>query len=213
MNLKRFYISGLIITSLIIGYWLYNQTFSNQKGESSPAQQQESQAQDNIHLTEVTKDCNGTVTPSLTEGPYYKSGSPKRTNLQDEAIAGIKLTATGYVFDTNCQPVALARLDFWQADGNGNYDNVGYKLRGHQYTDSSGKYVLETVIPGRYSSRTPHIHVKIRSDENSSVLTSQLFLPQEPLNQQDTIFNQSLVMKVQDTPDGKSAAFNFVIIK
>ena len=76
------------------------------------------------------------VTPSLTEGPYYKSGSPEQANLFQEGMPGTKIVITGYVYDTNCQPVANAWLDFWQADANGNYDNSGYTLRGHQYTDA-----------------------------------------------------------------------------
>ena len=48
------------------------------------------------------------VTPSLTEGPYYKSGSPEQADLYQDGVAGTKLVVTGYVYDTNCQPVANA---------------------------------------------------------------------------------------------------------
>ncbi|MEK9147024.1 MAG: hypothetical protein AAB639_02390 [Patescibacteria group bacterium] len=203
---NRLYIGVLVvITLLILGYLGLKETPQRQlqqKSESLLSSDQESK---------TTKDCDGKPTPSLTEGPYYKTGSPERTNLLDETSVGTTLTVTGYVFDVNCQPIADAWLDFWQADGNGNYDNVGYKLRGHQYTDASGKYTLGTVVPGRYPGRTPHIHAKVQASRTSPILTSQLFLPQEPQNQQDAIFNQALVMAVQDTPKGKSATFNFVI--
>lgn len=158
---------------------------------------------------EAQNNCQ-TLTPSLTEGPYYKTGSPQRTNLTESTTVGEKLAITGLVMDTNCKPIPGAWLDFWQADGDGNYDNVAYKLRGHQFTDSEGKYKLETVIPGKYSRRTPHIHVKVRASENSEILTTQLFLPNKEQNQRDTIFNEALVMKVVNFEDDiKQANFNF----
>src|SRR2546423_512664 len=62
----------------------------------------------------------------LTEGPYYKAGAPQRATLSATGVAGTPLVLTGYVLSTSCQPIANAKLDFWQADGNGNYDNSGY---------------------------------------------------------------------------------------
>src|SRR3954447_6103967 len=107
--------------------------------------------------------CSGTTTPSLTEGPYYKAGSPERTSLLEANMPGTKVVLTGYVYDKNCRPVAHAWLDFWQADANGRYDNSGYTLRGHQYTDANGRYTLETVEPGEYPGRTVHFHVKVQA--------------------------------------------------
>src|SRR5215208_2081548 len=69
---------------------------------------------------------SASVTPELTEGPYYKAGSPEQANLYQDGMPGTKLVLIGYVYDINCQPVANAWLDFWQADANGNYDNSGY---------------------------------------------------------------------------------------
>ena len=203
---NRLYIGAFaFIVILILGYLGLKETPQmqlQQKSQSSASSDQESK---------TTKDCDGKQTPALTEGPYYKTGSPQRLNLREETTTGTKLIVTGYVFDVNCQPIALSRLDFWQADGNGNYDNVGYKLRGHQSTDASGKYTLETVVPGRYPGRTPHIHAKVQATKSSPILTTQLFLPRQPQNQQDAIFNQALVMNLTDTPSGKSATLNFVV--
>ena len=154
--------------------------------------------------------CSGTITPSLTEGPYYKAGSPERTSLLEEGITGTKLVLTGYVYDKNCQPISHAWIDFWQTDGKGAYDNAGYKMRGHQYTDQTGRYRLETVVPGEYPGRTVHIHVKVQAP-NGPVVTTQLFMPGVARNNSDGIFNQALLMKVQDTADGKAATFDFVL--
>jgi len=92
-----------------------------------------------ITLPEPT--CSG-LTQSQTEGPYYKPDTPERTSFLEEDMQGTRLILAGYVLDQNCQPLPDAWLDFWQADANGEYDNAGYRLRGHQFTDAQGRYYL-----------------------------------------------------------------------
>ena len=198
----------IIAAVLIGGYALVNNETGRQ--EDTPPQTTQQESTDSLEV-QSSKECSGKETPSLTEGPYYKAGSPLRTNLREDDTVGTPLTVTGYVFDVNCKPIPNSWLDFWQADGNGNYDNSGFKLRGHQFTDVDGKYVLETVVPARYSGRTAHIHVKVRASPNSPVLTSQLFFPKESQNQTDSIFDSSLVMELKDGEEGKTATFNFVL--
>lgn len=198
----------LIGAVLVIGYWL----LSGQVVKTSPTTLEQPHAlisqpaqQANSSTAQV---CNGQPTASLTEGPYYKNGSPKRTNIVDPGVPGEKITIKGLVLDSDCLPIENAWLDFWQTDGEGVYDNQGFKLRGHQYTNEIGEYILETVIPGEYPGRTPHIHVKVRAGENSQVVTSQLFLPTDR-NDSDSIFDPSLVVIMSD--DRKTANFNFVV--
>ena len=148
----------------------------------------------------------------MTEGPYFKPNSPERTSLIEPSITGDKLVLTGYVLDTDCRPIAHALLDFWQADGKGQYDNTGYTLRGHQFTDNTGRYHLETIVPGLYPGRTEHIHVKVQSS-NGPMLTTQLFFPGVASNQTDSIFDPKLLVTMQDVPGGKAAMFNFVVRK
>ncbi len=150
------------------------------------------------------------VTPSVIEGPYFRIGAPQRESLIEPGITGTKLAVTGYVLTTGCQPVARALVDFWQCDDNGQYDNAGYRLRGHQFTDAQGRYVLETIVPGLYPGRTRHIHVKVQAP-NQPVLTTQQYFPGEPGNDSDGIFDPALVMDVQDGAGGKVASFNYVL--
>ncbi len=154
--------------------------------------------------------CSGVATQPQTEGPFYKAGSPERTSLRETGISGTPLTVTGYVLSTTCQPVAHALLDFWQADSNGNYDNTGFRLRGHLYTDNQGRYSLNTIVPGEYSGRTRHIHVKVQAP-GQPVLTTQLYFPGEARNDSDGIFSPELLMQVQQTTNGQLAAFNFIV--
>jgi protocatechuate 3,4-dioxygenase beta subunit len=159
-----------------------------------------------------TPDCGDDDEPTIaqTEGPYFTPNSPERTSLLEPGISGTRLLVTGFVLTTDCQPVTGALVDFWQCDDAGEYDNRGYRLRGHQFTDDDGRYTLETIVPGVYPGRTRHIHVKVQAP-NSRVLTTQQYFPNEPGNSRDGIFNRALVMDVQDTPDGKSATFNYVL--
>ncbi|MFN8534932.1 MAG: intradiol ring-cleavage dioxygenase [Dehalococcoidia bacterium] len=150
------------------------------------------------------------LTPSQTEGPYFTPNSPLRVSLIENGVSGTRLLLTGQVLTTNCLPVARALVDFWQCDGQGQYDNRGYRLRGHQFTTADGRYSLETIVPGVYPGRTRHIHVKVQAP-NRPVLTTQLYFPNEPANQRDGIFNPVLVMAYTDRPDGKGGEFDFVL--
>jgi protocatechuate 3,4-dioxygenase beta subunit len=154
---------------------------------------------------------NLTLTVSETEGPYYKAGSPETTDLVQSGMPGEVITITGQVLDQNGNPVANAWLDFWQANASGAYDNSGYTLRGHQYTDANGYYTLTTVVPGLYPGRTEHIHVKVQAP-NGPVLTTQLFFPGVAQNSRDSIYDPSLLLNVADHGDGTlSAIYNFVV--
>jgi len=157
---------------------------------------------------------NGSTSASLTvqetEGPYFTANSPEAANLLTDGIVGTKLVITGYVYTADCQPIANALLDFWQADANGVYDNNGYTLRGHQYTDANGMYQLTTVVPGIYTGRTEHIHVKVQAP-NAKLITTQLYFPGVVQNDSDGIYDASLLMSIQKTSDGEAGQFNFVV--
>jgi protocatechuate 3,4-dioxygenase beta subunit len=152
-----------------------------------------------------------TLTLAETEGPYYKTNSPEATSLIQSDMQGTVTTITGQVLDQSGQPVANALLDFWQANASGAYDNSGYTLRGHQYTDANGYYTLTTIQPGLYPGRTEHIHVKVQAP-NGPVLTTQLFFPGVAQNTRDSIYDPSLLLNVANNDDGtQSATFNFVV--
>ena len=150
------------------------------------------------------------ATPAQTEGPYFTPNSPERTSLITSGITGTKLVLTGAVVNTRCEPVARALVDFWQADDDGEYDNQGYNLRGHQFTDAQGRYSLTTVMPGIYTGRTRHIHVKAQAP-NEAVLTTQLYFPGEAQNASDGIFREECVINIADAASGKTGLFTFVL--
>jgi protocatechuate 3,4-dioxygenase beta subunit len=162
-----------------------------------------------VALTPECKEADD-ATPALTEGPYFKPSSPEKTNLYADGPAGTKLVLTGTVVTTACQPVSRALVDFWQADGSGEYDNTTYRFRGHQFTDAQGRYRVETVLPGLYPGRTRHIHVKVQAP-NGPILTTQLFFPGEARNASDSIYRKDCEIDIRDGANGKDGTFRFAV--
>ena len=163
-----------------------------------------------LQATPACDDGDDHPTEAQTEGPYYTPDTPRRSNLVIGGVRGTALLVTGDVVDTQCRPVRGALLDFWQADAEGEYDNQGYRLRGHQFADARGRYALRTIVPGLYPGRTRHIHVKVQRP-HGPVLTTQLYFPGEPRNRTDGIFAPSLLMAVRAAGNGRRARFRFVL--
>ena len=149
-------------------------------------------------------------TPSQTAGPFYTPDSPRRSSLIEPGSKGERLVMTGLVLSPQCRPVANALLDFWHCDETGEYDNRGFRYRGHVFADAQGRYSLETIVPGEYPGRTRHIHVKVRSP-GGRTLTTQLYFPDEPGNRADGIYRRELTMRAQRSGAQRSARFDFVI--
>jgi protocatechuate 3,4-dioxygenase beta subunit len=148
-------------------------------------------------------------TPRQTEGPFFTPNSPQRQSLVEQGMKGEMLELAGLVLTRGCKPVGRALVDFWQADANGEYDNSGFRLRGHQFTNEEGRYRLRTIMPARYPGRTPHIHVKVQA-ANRPVLTTQLYFPNEPANARDGLFRPELVMRMAGGSP-RQGRFDFVL--
>jgi protocatechuate 3,4-dioxygenase beta subunit len=145
-----------------------------------------------------------------TEGPYFKPSSPERIELFEEGMAGQPIELTGLVLTRACKPVSSALLDFWQADANGEYDNSGFRLRGHQFTDAEGRYRLRSIVPGVYPGRTRHIHVKVQP-RDGRVLTTQLYFPGEAKNRSDGLFRKALLARTAKNAGWLAGRFDFVV--
>src|SRR6266436_1201522 len=152
----------------------------------------------------------GALTSAQTEGPFFKTNTPLRVSLVEAQSKAPRLIVTGQVLSAQCKPVANALLDFWHADEDGEYDNLGFRYRGHQFTDAQGRYRLFTNVPAEYPGRTRHIHVKVQAP-GKAALTTQLYFP-DGNNQRDSIFNPALVMPVRDVDGGKAATFDFILL-
>lgn len=150
-------------------------------------------------------------TPSQTEGPYFTPNSPLRVVLYEPGMAGTRLRVGGLVVDPACRPRANVLVDFWQADAQGHYDNSGYRLRGHQFTDDQGRWQFETVLPGLYPGRTRHLHVKLQAP-GGKILTTQLYFPNDAAsNARDRIFDKRLLMTAAGDAERMIARYDFVL--
>jgi protocatechuate 3,4-dioxygenase beta subunit len=160
----------------------------------------------------ATPACHDGDEPTLreTEGPYFRPHSPERSDLREAGISGRPIELSGSVLTRSCQPIERALVDLWHANDRGDYDNRGFKLRGHVFTDAAGRYRFRTIMPGPYAERTRHYHVKVQAP-GRSVLTTQFYFPDEPRNKADGLFRRELVMRVAETEDGLAARFDVVL--
>ena len=150
------------------------------------------------------------ATVAQTEGPYFKPSSPERTELFEEGMAGQPIELVGFVLSLACKPLAGALLDFWQADDKGGYDNSGFRLRGHQFSDAEGRYRLRSIVPGIYPGRPRHIHVKVQP-QGGRVLTTQLYFPGESKNRSDSLFRKDLQVRTAKNAGWLAGRFDFVV--
>jgi protocatechuate 3,4-dioxygenase beta subunit len=159
-----------------------------------------------VPLEGLAQTC-GVITPRQTEGPFFKTDSPRRISLVEKDSKAPRFIVTGTVLSAQCKPVPNALLDFWHSDEQGAYDNRGYRYRGHQHADAQGRFRLETILPAEYPGRTRHIHVKVQAPAKR-ILTTQLYFPGDPGNKRDGLYRPELEMK-KAKPD--EASFDFVV--
>jgi protocatechuate 3,4-dioxygenase beta subunit len=165
-----------------------------------------------VAVTATSTAC-GSATNAVTEGPYWVDDSASGYNRSDirsdiagtNVQSGVLFTLNIYVYDrnNNCAAMQNAQVDIWHCSASGVYSGIKSStngsgadytsqswLRGYQLTDSSGKVSFTTIVPGWYTGRTTHIHIRFRSSYNSassgSANTAQLFFDQTFLNNLNT---------------------------
>jgi protocatechuate 3,4-dioxygenase beta subunit len=159
-----------------------------------------------------TPSCHDGNEPTVheTEGPFFKPRSPVRSDLREPGAGGRPFELSGFVLTRSCRPLSGAVVDLWHADDKGEYDNVGFRYRGHVITGSDGAFRFRTIMPALYSGRTRHYHVKVQAP-GSRLLTTQLYFPNEPANSRDGLFQRELLMRVADAGGGLAGRFDFVL--
>ena len=154
-------------------------------------------------------------TEAQSDGPFYKEGAPVRDNLVEPGLGGTPLIVTGRVLNTKGDPVGGATLDLWEANMQGKYDTVGYTLRGKLNADRQGRYRFRTLVPKAYETspghyRTAHIHIKV-SGPSHQLVTTELYVKGDAHNAADSMYRPTLHLELEGTPEGKKAAFDFVL--
>jgi protocatechuate 3,4-dioxygenase beta subunit len=105
--------------------------------------------------------CKPTQADAL--GPFYKPDAPVRSRVGD----GYVLTGT-VKSSATCSPVSGARIEFWLAGPNGQYDD---NHRATVFSDSSGRYQFESNAPPPYSGRPSHIHIRVSAGGFDTLVT------------------------------------------
>lgn len=145
-----------------------------------------------------------TLTPRATEGPYYPDHLPLDQDNDLIHIKDDKTSATGPVasfggrlLNADGRPMSGATIELWQADNNGCYIHSNGEQRGKERdahfqgygkieTNAKGEYRFRTIIPGLYTGRTRHWHIRAKQGAKR-LLTTQLFIAGEPQNDRDGI--------------------------
>lgn len=134
---------------------------------------------------------NGMVSNVLAESGVVRSDIRSSFGSSSSVAEGVPLELTLSLVNTNNSCAALAGyvVYLWHCDRAGRYSlySSGVQdenyLRGVQVSDGSGILTFQTIFPGCYQGRYPHIHFEIYPSlgmatlYTNKILTSQLALP------------------------------------
>ena len=182
------------------------------------------------------------ATPTTVEGPFHVPNSPQIAdggNMAKDA-PGIPCFVIGKVRDLDGRPVAGAKLDLWQTDGEGLYESqrdvTEPWMRGLYRSQPDGSYIVRTVAPIGYTipmdgpvgelmnktrishMRPAHIHFCVEAPGYHRVVT-HLFQRGCPYIETDVVYGVKeplivdFVKKPAGTaPNGESIATPYYII-
>jgi len=164
-------------------------------------------------------------------GPFHRAGAPFRAKITPPMERGSVLVVQGRVWahDTR-RPLVGATLDIWQANADGRYDNDDpakppaknvFLNRARLFTDESGHYEFETIVPGPYQIgrniwRPSHIHYLV-AHAGYKQLVTQLYFKGDPHNATDDFIKESLIIEPVDVKVAagtyKTGTFDIILAK
>ena len=153
------------------------------------------------------------LTPEQIMGPFYPIMRPLDHDMDLTIIKGKRghaqgklIHLTGRVLNSKGEPVKAAKIELWQANTHGRYAHPtdtnpapldsNFQGYGVQITDAEGRYRFKTIKPGAYpinpvnpsNARPPHIHFDVLGTKDR--LVTQMYFPDEPLNEKDGLFKE-----------------------
>jgi protocatechuate 3,4-dioxygenase, beta subunit len=157
-------------------------------------------------------------TPKQTPGPFYPGDAQfevtndlTRLPGSSKAAEGEIVHLHGVVQGADCQPLANANVEIWQACASGRYNNPrdpnpapldpNFRYWGEAFSGKDGRFYFKTIKPGAYPAaedwdRPPHIHVRV-SKLGYRELITQMYFAGDPLNDKDLV--------LLDTPEAQRA--------
>ena len=192
---------------------------------------------DVLGLSMLTVGINAPASPLVTEstvfGPFFAESSPEVPLGGDIAhgATGVPCWVTGSVRDVDGAPVAGARLEVWETDGDGFYDSQyadgRVQARGQLTADAEGGYRFWSLrpvaypipddgpvgallaAPGRGPMRPAHLHFRV-SAPGCRTLITHIFADGDDYLDRDAVFGvkDSLVTRFVPrepgvAPDGR----------
>ena len=147
-----------------------------------------------------------TVVPEETAGPYPGNGSNGPDILTEPDVVhsdittsigsftgtadGVPTSISLTVLDSanGCAPLEGGAVYLWHADKDGHYSmytapDASY-LRGVQVADANGTVTFQSIWPGCYDGRWPHVHFEVYRtvadalEASNRITTSQIALPE-----------------------------------
>lgn len=180
-----------------------------------------------------TSDKGCEPSPVETVGPFpnHDSNSLLKRNIAvDRQGVTMTMTLTVVSQKNDCKPLPGVFVDVWHCDAHGAYSEYGgmrmqeadhrheHFCRGRQITDQDGKVSFESIYPGWYRGRAPHIHVEVLDKNENSLVVSQIAFPEDvnstvyatskylgkadTSNDRDNIFRDSLALNMADGISG-----------
>jgi len=175
------------------------------------------------------------VTDGDILGPFYRPGAKSMTKMVEANAPGQRIVLTGTVLRPDCKtPVVGASVDFWHCDDAGAYDvktpdeklaPENYRFRALIQTDANGRFVFETIVPGRYGippglegfekyagqTRPAHYHITI-THPIYLPLTTQIYIKGDPYIAKDPWAKHShLALDVKRSSASATGAIDIVL--
>ena len=161
--------------------------------------------------------------PTTTDilGPFYRPGSPMRSDLIPAGSTGQVMNLVGTVYQKDGRtPMANALIEAWQCDEEEVYDNASddYRFRGAQKTGKDGRYKFRTIIPVPYKDgeiwRPAHIHLRISSADHQDLITQIYFKGDKHIEKDAAAASPLAVNRILEIskPAGKEGEVRFDVV-
>ena len=164
---------------------------------------------------------NCVLTPTQVEGPFFLDTGLDRVDITEgKPGVALRVQLTFVTVDgQTCSPIQGAVAELWHTDASGAYsgfdiadgnlvDAAGETFcRGFQTTGAEGVVTFDTIYPGWYPGRTPHMHLLALLGQNRLV-TTQLYFD-ESLT--DSVYQQApySARGPRDTTNAQDAVSRF----
>ncbi|HSJ04399.1 MAG TPA: hypothetical protein VK956_18165, partial [Verrucomicrobium sp.] len=182
-----------------------------------------------------------TLTPRMTEGPYYPASTPFNNIPLDKdndlvllndsltPAAGLITHLAGRILDKNGNPARGALVEIWHADHEGEYiqstkadrnpkADKNFAGFGQFLTGKDGAYRFRTIKAGLYRGRVRHIHAAVTLPGEKVRTCTQLFWDEKAYDLKGQLWaqqndNDGVLAGVRDAAQRASVIRKFEKVK